>query len=118
MDGFIPNHNQTDANGAIINGADGQPLQNGPLQQIGGALHTIWVTLSQPEYQAELWKYIIYREPPKPLGSTDFVLFVRKDVAQLWHRLQYDPSASLSTDVPVQQDWTGQPTPSQLQGNY
>ena len=29
MDGFIPNHNQTDANGAIINGSDGQPLQMG-----------------------------------------------------------------------------------------
>ena len=48
----------------------------------------------------------------------DFCALCPQECEQLWHRLQYDPSASLSTDVPVQQDWTGQPTPSQLQGNY
>jgi hypothetical protein len=40
----------------------------------------------------------MYKEPPKPLGSTDFMLYVRKDAQQLWHYLQYEPIPS--TDVP------------------
>jgi len=31
--------------------------------------------------QAQLWRYLIYREPPEPLGSTDFVIAVRPDLA-------------------------------------
>ena len=58
--------------------------------------------ITMPSNTAELWKYLIYREPPKSLGSTDFVLFVRKDVAQLWHNLQNKPLPS--TDVPIEKD--------------
>jgi hypothetical protein len=31
--------------------------------------------------QAQLWRYLIYRTPPEPLGSADFVLAVRPDLA-------------------------------------
>jgi predicted membrane-bound mannosyltransferase len=31
--------------------------------------------------QAQLWRYLIYREPPESLGSTDFVIAVRPDLA-------------------------------------
>ncbi len=109
-DGFLPNRYVKDAQGNVVNDATGQPEEVGPLSQFGDALHTTAVTLLQPEYQATLWKYLVYKEPPKPLGSTDFVLFVRKDVAQLWHQLQNDPIPS--TDIPVQQDWLQNATPS------
>jgi hypothetical protein len=31
--------------------------------------------------QAQLWRYLIYREPTEPLGSTDFVIAVRPELA-------------------------------------
>jgi hypothetical protein len=31
--------------------------------------------------QAQLWRYLIYRVPPEPLGSTDFVIAVRPELA-------------------------------------
>lgn len=68
------------------------------MSQIGGALNTAKVTVTQPSLQATLWKYLAFREPPKPLGSEDMVLVVRKDIAQIWHRLQYPPPDI--TDVP------------------
>jgi len=30
---------------------------------------------------AQLWRYLIYRELPAPLGSSDFVLAVRPELA-------------------------------------
>jgi hypothetical protein len=96
---FLPNQFQKDANGAVINDPVTQkPLEAGPLGQMADMVHTIWVSLTEPQLTAQLWNYLMYREPPKPLGSTDFVLFVRKDVAQLWHSLDYE--ALPSTDVP------------------
>jgi DNA-binding beta-propeller fold protein YncE len=37
--------------------------------------------IADPALREKLWRFIIYREPLKPSGSTDFVLFVRKDLA-------------------------------------
>jgi predicted membrane-bound mannosyltransferase len=31
--------------------------------------------------QAQLWRYLIYRTPPEPLGSADFIIAVRPDLA-------------------------------------
>jgi hypothetical protein len=95
---FLPNQYLKDASGATINDEAGHAKEAPPWAQVGDAIHTIGVTIFQPEYQARLWNYLTYREPPKPLGSTDFVLFLRKDIAQLWHNLQYAPVPS--TDVP------------------
>src|SRR5215212_187600 len=86
---LIPNQYETDANGAIITDpATGTQKPAPPLAQVGDALHTVLNTFTVPDNQAKLWNYLMYKEPPKPLGSTDFVVFIRKDVAQLWHYLQ------------------------------
>lgn len=49
-------------------------------------------TFTKPDNQATLWKYLFFREPPMPLGSTDMLVFVRKDVAPAYHYLQYQPN--------------------------
>lgn len=77
----------------------GQDYKSSPfLSQVGGALNTIWITVTQPQHQATLWKYLMFRDPPKPLGSEDMIMFVRKDAVQLFHRIQFEPPPS--TDVP------------------
>ena len=38
-----------------------------------------------------LWQYILFRKLPDPLGSEDMVVALRKDIAQQWHYLQYQP---------------------------
>ncbi|HVC32010.1 MAG TPA: flippase activity-associated protein Agl23 [Chloroflexota bacterium] len=37
--------------------------------------------LLSPTNRAKLWRFLLYRDPPDPLGSTDFVMFVRRDLA-------------------------------------
>ncbi len=79
----------------------GQDPKSSPfLGQIGGALHTVWVTLTEPQLTGTLWKYLVFREPPKPLGSEDMIVFVRKDALQQYHYAQYQPVPS--TDLPVE----------------
>ena len=70
-------------------------------QQIGGALGTTWSTISKPDLQGTLWKYLMFREPPKPLGSEDMILFVRKDAVQQYHYVQYPPPRSDNLPGPV-----------------
>lgn len=70
-------------------------------EQIGGALGTTWATISQPTLQGTLWKYLMFREPPKPLGSEDMILFVRKDAVQQYHYIQYPPPRSDNLPGPV-----------------
>ena len=95
---FMPNQYEKDSNGNVVNDADGKPKPASPLSQVGGFFGGALSSITTPANTAQLWKYLIYKETPKPLGSTDFVLFVRKDVAQLWHQLQ---NKSLpTTDVP------------------
>lgn len=38
-------------------------------------------TLLSPKDRTELWRYLLYRETPQPLGSTNFTMFVRRDLA-------------------------------------
>ena len=48
----------------------------------GGKL-SYWDVLKasfQTEARTRLWRYFLYREPLNPLGSTDFVFYVRKDL--------------------------------------
>jgi hypothetical protein len=68
------------------------------LNQVGAALNTARVSVTEPQLQSTLWKYLAFREPPKPLGSEDMVIAIRKDIAQMWHRLQYPPPDT--TDIP------------------
>lgn len=37
--------------------------------------------LLNPTDRAALWRYLMYRQTPSELGSTDFVMFVRRDLA-------------------------------------
>ncbi len=37
--------------------------------------------LANAQDRSKLWRYLIYRETPTELGSTDFVVFVRRDLA-------------------------------------
>ena len=99
-----------DVNGNTINDpVTNKPKEASPLAQAFGVLQTIGNTIADPANETKLWNYVMYREPPKPLGSTDFVVFIRKDVAQYWHYLQYQPLPS--TDVPVDKDYS-KATPS------
>ncbi|HST06281.1 MAG TPA: glycosyltransferase family 39 protein [Chloroflexia bacterium] len=67
-------------------------------QQAGAIVSTTAQTFTNPQMQATLWNYLMFRQTPKPLGSTDMIVFVRKDVVQLYHYLQYEPPQS--TDEP------------------
>ncbi len=37
--------------------------------------------LLNPTERGKIWRFLLYREPSNPLGSTDFVMFVRRDLA-------------------------------------
>ncbi len=37
--------------------------------------------LADPEVRGKLWRYFLYRETVNPLGSTDFMVYVRRDLA-------------------------------------
>jgi hypothetical protein len=52
------------------------------------------VTISQPNLTGTLWKYLVFRETPKPLGSEDMIVLLRRDIATQYHYLQY-PHARL-----------------------
>ncbi len=77
----------------------GQDPKTSPAtSQVGGLLKALGVTSFQPQYEASIWKYLMFREPPRELGSEDMIMFVRKDVAQQLHYLQYLPPNT--TDLP------------------
>jgi uncharacterized protein (TIGR03663 family) len=42
---------------------------------------TIVSGLLSPTNREKLWRFLLYRDPPDPLGSTDFMMFVRRDLA-------------------------------------
>lgn len=74
----------------------GQNYMTSPIAgQVGGIVRAATVTVTQPEYQASLWRYLIFRQTPTPLGSEDLIMFVRKDIAQQFHYLQYQPPTSV-----------------------
>ena len=53
--------------------------------------------LADPDVRNKLWRYFLYRETVNPLGSTDFMVFVRRDLATgAWAATQVTaPSASI-----------------------
>jgi hypothetical protein len=80
----------------------GQNYHTDPFMgQVGAALSTVKGTITEPQMTATLWKYLIFREPPKPLGSEDMIVFVRRDTAQIYHYLQYKPPATTDVGSPT-----------------
>ena len=77
--------------------------QGSATAQIGEAINTISLTVTRPQFQSTLWKYLIFRDPPKPLGSEDMILYLRRDIAQMYHRLQYTAPQGTDVDNYVQQ---------------
>ncbi len=59
---------------------------------LGDILASIWQSIAaqrDPAEQARLWRYFMYREPYAPLGSFNFILYVRKDVLSSYNALRY-----------------------------
>jgi uncharacterized protein (TIGR03663 family) len=55
--------------------------------QLGKVLSTI-STMGDPVERAKLWRYYYLRQPYDPLGSTDFYVYIRKDLAPYWYALE------------------------------
>lgn len=53
-----------------------------PEDYKGWTVQSVWDGLRDPETRLKLWRYFLYREPLNPLGSRDFYLFVRSDLAR------------------------------------
>jgi hypothetical protein len=86
--GFVPSRlDKKDANGNYVLDSEQRHIKE-PLSQILGAHDTIRYTIVTPAETGKLWKYLIYREPYAALGSTDMSVWVRKDVAALYHGLE------------------------------
>lgn len=63
-----------------------------------GLLDVIKASL-RPEGRNRLWRYFMYREPLNPLGSTDFVMYVRKDlVGGAWMPAGSAPTVGVSDE--------------------
>ncbi len=55
----------------------------------------IVASLLNPQDRTRLWRFLLYRETPSDLGSTDFVLFVRRDLAYgPWAAPQAEPQTA------------------------
>ncbi len=48
---------------------------------IGSDPGILWRAVADPQLRDRLWRFLMYREPLKPSGSTDFMVFVRRDLA-------------------------------------
>ena len=48
---------------------------------IGADPAILWRAIVNPETRSLLWRFLLYREPLKPSGSTDFMVYVRRDLA-------------------------------------
>jgi hypothetical protein len=80
----------------------GQNYHTDPFMgQVGAALSTVGGTITNPQMTATLWNYLIFRQPPKPLGSEDMIVFVRRDIAQIYHYLQYKPPTTTDVGSPT-----------------
>lgn len=91
----------------------GQDYKTAPILTSARVLITkLGDTFTKPDNQATLWNYIMFRETPKPLGSSDMNVFIRKDVAQLYHFLQYKPMPG--DDLPLAYQDLPAPAESQL----
>ena len=82
-----PNWDGQDTTKQYLTDANGKRIKE-PVGQIMGVFDTIRYTVTTPTEVGKLWKYLIYREPYAPLGSTDMSVWVRKDVVSLYHGLE------------------------------
>ena len=55
------------------------------VHQLGSIANSLW-NLREPERQAKLWRYYIYREPDGTLDSFDMVVYVRNDLLPLFNQ--------------------------------
>ena len=65
-----------------------QDQPHGPLDIAA----SVWQSIAaqrDPAEQARLWRYLMYREPYAPLGSFNFILYVRKDALRYYNALRY-----------------------------
>src|SRR3954447_1283983 len=53
-----------------------------PEDYKGWTPQSVWEGLTDPATRLKLWRYFLYREPLNPLGSRDFYLYVRNDLAR------------------------------------
>jgi len=53
-----------------------------PEDYKGWTVQSVVDGLRDPETRLKLWRYFLYREPLNPLGSRDFYLYVRNDLAR------------------------------------
>jgi streptogramin lyase len=53
-----------------------------PEDYKGWTVQSVVDGLRDPETRLKLWRYFLYREPLNPLGSRDFYLYVRSDLAR------------------------------------
>jgi predicted membrane-bound mannosyltransferase len=74
------------------------PKTSPVTSQIGAAVNTSVSSVTDPGRLSNLWSYLVFRKLPKPLGSEDMDLILRKDIAQTWHYLQYNPPTSRDVD--------------------
>jgi hypothetical protein len=77
--------------------------------QIGEAASSAVQSVTDPGRMSALWSYLLFRKLPSPLGSEDMVVAIRRDIAQTWHYLQYQPPVENDTpDVrsspPIERD--------------
>ncbi len=61
------------------------------MSQIGAAINSTVASVTDPGRMSTLWQYLLFRKLPDPLGSEDMVVAIRRDIAQQWHYLQYQP---------------------------
>lgn len=59
------------------------------LRDILGSVVQSIAAQRDPAEQARLWRYFMYREPYAPLGSFNFILYVRKDVLRSYNAFRY-----------------------------
>ncbi|MCC6627803.1 MAG: hypothetical protein IT340_10415, partial [Chloroflexi bacterium] len=59
------------------------------LVDVAASLGSSIAALRDPAEQARLWRYFMYREPYAPLGSFNFILYVRKDILRYYNALRY-----------------------------
>jgi uncharacterized protein (TIGR03663 family) len=53
-----------------------------PEDYKGLTLEKVWEGLTDPSIRSKLWRYFLYKETLNPLGSRDFDLFIRSDLAR------------------------------------
>jgi len=53
-----------------------------PEDYKGWTVQSVVDGLRDPETRLKLWRYFLYREPLQPLGSRDFYMYVRSDLAR------------------------------------